>query len=164
MNRLVFRHALLLGLAALLLAGLPGSLLADGGGGGGGSEKAAPRDPQYEKAASLIQQGRFEQAIPLLEQVVAKNSGDADAYNLLGFSSRKLGKLEQALAYYDTALRINPKHRGAHEYRGEAYLQMGKLDMAKEELVFLDNDCWMPCDEFNDLKAAVARYEAQARR
>lgn len=164
MNRHISRHALLLGLAALLLAGLPGTLFADGGGGGGGGESAAPRDPQYEQALRLIKQERFAQAIPLLEQVVGRNSSDADAYNLLGFSSRKLGMLDKALTYYDQALRIDPKHRGAHEYRGEAYLQLGQLDKAKEELAFLDRDCWLPCEEFSDLKAAVARYEAQARR
>jgi len=157
-----YSRFILLGLAALLLALLPGTLHADGG--GGGDDPNANRDPNYVKAARLIKKGQFEQAIPLLEQVLSKNAKDADAYNLLGFSSRKLGQLDKALGYYEKALGINPKHRGAHEYRGEAYLQLGQLDKAKEDLSFLDGDCWLGCEEYSDLKEAVARYEGQAHR
>jgi tetratricopeptide (TPR) repeat protein len=163
-KRLSLNRCILIGLAALLLALLPGPLLADGGGGGGGDGAASTRDPNYLKAADLIKKGQFDQAIPLLEQVLAKDAKDADAYNLLGFSSRKLGRLDEALAYYDKALQINPKHRGAHEYRGEAYLQLRQLDKAKQELAFLDKDCWLGCEEYSDLKEAVERFEGQARR
>jgi len=147
-------------LLTLLLALGPAPSLADGGG-GGEIASGQPRDPHYEQARRLIDQSRFEQALPLLQQVVAKNPRDANAYNLLGFSSRKLGRLDEALEFYTRALKIDPGHRGAHEYLGELYLQMGRLDKAKSELAFLDGDCWLPCEEYSDLKAAVAAYEAR---
>ncbi|HEX9843257.1 MAG TPA: tetratricopeptide repeat protein, partial [bacterium] len=131
-----------------------------GGGGGGGGDSWASADPRYTQAAKLIGEGRYEAAIPLLNQVLAGNPQDADAHNLLGYSTRKLGRLQEALAHYANALRINPRHRGAHEYLGEAYLELGQLDKAKEQLAFLDDDCWLPCREYSDLKEAVARYEA----
>jgi tetratricopeptide (TPR) repeat protein len=164
-KRMSYDRLVLLGLAALLLtllaSVLPGTLRADMGGGGDSAKSS--RDPNYVKAAELIKKEQYAQAVPLLEQVLAKNGKDADAYNLLGFSHRKLGKLEQALAYYDKALSIDPKHRGAHEYRGEAYLELGQLDKAKQDLAFLNSDCWLGCEEYTDLKEAVAKYEAKRR-
>ena len=57
-------------------------------------------------------------------------------------------------------LTIDPKHRGAHEYIGEAYLILGDLPKAKEHLAALDKLCFLPCEEYTDLKKAVQRYEA----
>ena len=147
------------GLAALLLALAPAALRADED-----RDSRPAADPRYAQAAELIGQGRYEQALPLLQQVVQAQPQNADAHNLLGYSTRKLGRLEEALGHYRDALRINPRHRGAHEYLGEAYLQLGQLDKAKEELAFLDQDCWFPCGEFRDLKQAIARFEANAKR
>jgi tetratricopeptide (TPR) repeat protein len=142
-------------LVALLLGPTAGALRADPI-----DVRAAGKDPLYVQAAELVGKGQYEQALPLLQQVVGKNPDDADAYNLLGFSTRKLGHPEQALAFYLTALRLNPEHRGAHEYLGEAYLELGQLDKAREQLAYLDKDCWLGCEEYSDLKKAVAKYEA----
>jgi len=58
--------------------------------------------------------------------------------------------------HYNEALRIDPDHRGAHEYLGEAYLMVGNVAKAKEHLSVLDKLCFFPCDEFTDLKKAIA--------
>ncbi|MDI1272273.1 hypothetical protein [Polaromonas sp.] len=63
--------------------------------------------------------------------------------------------------HYGEALRLNPKHRGAHEYVGEAYLMVGDLAKAKQHLAALDKLCFMPCEEYTDLKKAIAAYEAK---
>ena len=41
-----------------------------------------------------------------------------EAYNLSGFAYRKLGKYNQALRFYDTALKLNPHNLGALESLG----------------------------------------------
>ena len=82
----------------------------------------------------------------------------ADAWNELGHAYRKLGDMDKAFSHYDRALKIDPKHRGAHEYLGEAYLMVGNLDKAQEHLRILDKLCWLPCEEFTMLKKAVADY------
>ena len=56
------------------------------------------------------------------------------------------------------ALAIDPKHRGAHEYMGEAYLLLGNLPQAEEHLAVLDKLCWLPCSEYSTLKTKVAEY------
>ena len=56
---------------------------------------------------------------------------DADVVNLLGFSYRMLGQYPQAFIYYDKALAIDPTHKGALEYEGEAYLETHQLPKAR---------------------------------
>jgi hypothetical protein len=63
--------------------------------------------------------------------------------------------------HYNEALRIDPKHRGAHEYIGEAYLTVNNVAKAREHLGQLDRLCFLPCSEHTDLKKAVADYEAK---
>lgn len=69
-------------------------------------------------------------------------------------------RIAEAEKFYTEALRIEPKHRGALEYSGELYLMTGKLDMAEQRLAALDKACFLPCEEYSDLKRAVARYKA----
>jgi tetratricopeptide (TPR) repeat protein len=44
---------------------------------------------------------------------------------ILGFSFRKMGNLDKAAFYYEKALTISPKHKGALEYQGEMFLTLG---------------------------------------
>jgi len=53
------------------------------------------------------------------------------AWNGVGFCQRMLGDYEAALAAYDRALKIEPGFPQAVEYRGEAYLKLGRLEEAK---------------------------------
>jgi Flp pilus assembly protein TadD len=120
----------------------------------------AARPNAYDQAVGLVQAQRFAEAVPLLEGFVAVNPGDADAWNQLGYSQRKLGRLEAALASYGKALAIEPEHRGANEYLGELYLEMGDLPKAKQRLAVLDSACWLPCEEYTELKELIEAYES----
>jgi len=71
--------------------------------------------------------------------------------------------MDLVFKHYNEALRIDPKHLGAHEYIGEAYLMVKDLARAKEHLAALDRLCTFGCEEFTDLKKAVAQYEAATR-
>ena len=114
----------------------------------------------YTKAKALIEAKDYAGAMPLLQQVVAKDPKNADAYNLMGFATRKSGDANGSLQYYNQALGIDPKHLGAHEYLGEAYLMLGKLAEAEQELVKLDALCVFGCVEQRTLKQAIADYKA----
>ena len=54
-----------------------------------------------------------------------------EAWNYVGYTSRKLGEYDKALQAYDEALRLNPSYGEAIEYRGEAYLALNRIDDAK---------------------------------
>jgi Flp pilus assembly protein TadD len=127
----------------------------------GGGDSASKQNPDYAQAAKLIEAGKYADAIPLLQKTVAKESKNADAFNLLGYSHRNLGEVETALAHYGKALELDPKHRGANEYLGELYLELGRLDEARERLAVLDKACFFGCEEYSELKAKIAAYQTK---
>ncbi len=123
------------------------------------SQPQAPTD--YDLGVKAVKAGDYARALSLLQKVVSANPRDANAWNFIGFSHRKLNRFDQALAAYKKALAIKPDHRGANEYLGELYLQTGDPAKAKERLKVLDSACFFGCEEFDDLKAAIASYESR---
>ena len=89
--------------------------------------------------------------------------GGANSY-YLGYAYRQTGKLELAFRHYQRALQLNPRHRGAHEYAGEAYLITDDLAKAEEHLAALRQICLIPCEEYEDLKKAIAAYRRRTGR
>jgi tetratricopeptide (TPR) repeat protein len=159
---------LVLGLTLLVLTASPPWADADGGGGGGGGgageAPGKPEDPDYAAGVRAIQGGRYAAAIPLLQGVVARDGANADAHNWLAYAVRKSGDPARSIPIYEKALAIDPRHRGAHEYIGEAYLALDNLPKAKEHLARLDRLCFFPCSEYRDLRKAVQAYESSGGR
>ena len=128
----------------------------------GSSSSSKPPPPTgYDLGVKAVKAGDYARALSLLQKVVSANPRDANAWNFIGFSHRKLNRFDQALAAYKKALAIKPDHRGANEYLGELYLQIGDPAKAKERLKILDSACFFGCEEFDDLKAAIASYESR---
>ena len=74
-----------------------------------------------------------------------------------GFAYRNQKKLDLAFTHYREALKLDPNHRGAHEYVGEAYLMAGDRAKAQEHLAALERICGRNCDEYRDLARAIAQ-------
>ncbi len=148
-------------LAAILLLPAAAALAA---GDPGGSDAAAPRDPVLEKVAAATSRKDWAGAQGVLREALAGNPRNADYHNLYAYSLRKGAYPDMSLVFkhYNQALSIDPKHRGAHEYIGEAYLMVGNAAKAKEHLAQLDKLCFFSCQEYSDLKAALAAYERRA--
>ena len=127
------------------------------GGGGGGANKS----PEMIEAEKAIEAANYQSAIGYLEKVVTDSPNNADAFNYLGYSYRKLGDLETSKGYYEKALSLDPEHRGAHEYIGELYLQLGDVQKAEVHLESLDKLCFFGCDEYYELKKAIQQYKAE---
>jgi Flp pilus assembly protein TadD len=127
------------------------------------SKKEEQRETDFQKAEYMIKGEQYAEAIPLLQKVVADNPRDADAWNYLGFAARKLGRKEEALGYYQKALAVDAKHKGANEYLGELYLMMNDLPKAEAQLAILKGICATNCEEVEDLEADIADYKAQAK-
>lgn len=154
------RSIVLTTVAALALSVSVSAFAAGAGSGGMANQQTTPADPNYARAKAMIEAKNYAGAMPLLQQVVATNPKDADAYTLMGYATRKSGDANGSLQYYNAALGIDPKHIGAHEYVGEAYLQLDRLPEAEQHLARLDSLCTFGCAEYRELKAAVANYKA----
>jgi tetratricopeptide (TPR) repeat protein len=154
--------------AAVLCVGFSSMSFAAGGGGGGGDTASSafpskPVDPNFARAKQMIEARDYRNAVPLLQQVVQKDPRNADAYNLMGYAIRSSGDPNGSLVYYQQALAIDPRHLGAHEYIGEAYLMLNRPQEAEQHLARLDSLCVFGCSEYRQLKAAIAGYK-QGRR
>ena len=146
-----------------LLMVIPAIALADGGGGGGGGggdmTPAKKQTAEYTAGVQAIESKNFPRAISLLEIAVQRTPDDADAWNYLAYATRKNGDPAKSIPLYEKALALDPRHLGAHEYIGEAYLALDNLPKAKEHLARLNRLCLFSCEEYRDLKKAVQAYE-----
>jgi tetratricopeptide (TPR) repeat protein len=59
------------------------------------------------------------------------------AWNYLGYTNRRLGQYDAALAAYNRALTLKPDYAEAIEYRGHAYLGLNRLGEAKDAYLAL---------------------------
>ena len=121
---------------------------------------ASSKDNRMADAEKAVQAKDWNKAIGLLNRVVADSPKNADAYNYLGYSHRKLGNRDQALTYYNQALYLDPNHRGALEYSGELFLDMKDLAKAEEQLTKLAKVCGPRCNEYRELQDQVAKFKA----
>ncbi len=120
-------------------------------------KKATRTYTQMELAEADIRRGRFKKADKRLQRMVKKNPKNADAWNLIGFSNRKLERYDVSWEAYQTALKLDPKHRGANEYLGEWYLQKDQPEGAVKQYGVLANIC-NGCKEQAELEKAIVNF------
>ena len=121
---------------------------------------SGPGAEDFTTAIKLMQRGAFDEAIPHLRTALEAQPGNADILNLLGFSSRMVGKYDDSLDFYQRALARDPDHKGAHEYLGELYLTIHQLGNARGQLAELTRLCPNGCAERDMLTKSIADYEA----
>ena len=86
---------------------------------------------------------------------------NADIQNYLDYAYRNAGNFDLAFQHYEKALKLSPRHRGAHEYVGEAYLMVGNVAKAEEHLAALRAICLVPCEELEDLQKEIDAYRTR---
>lgn len=113
------------------------------------------------QAQKEIKANNYAAAIQTLEG--ANQSNSADWNNLLGYAQRKKSPPDWVLAerFYQAALKIDPKHKGALEYYGELLLMKNDLAGAEQMLARLDKACIFSCEEYRDLKEAITKYKSK---
>ena len=129
------------------------------------NSSGAPVDPALERAAQAAERKDWAGAQSIMRDAVAGSPSNAEYHNMYAYSLRKGPNPDMSLVFkhYNEALRLDPKHRGANEYLGEAYLMVNNVAKAKEQLGVLDKLCFFPCKEYSDLKQAVAEHEAKGK-
>jgi tetratricopeptide (TPR) repeat protein len=118
-------------------------------------------DPDYAAGKHAIDAKDWSAAIKSLTSAALRDTRNADIQNYLGYAYRNSGQLDLDFRHYQRALQLNPRHRGAHEYVGEAYLMVHNLAKAEEHLAALQKICLIPCEEYADLKKKIAEYRSK---
>lgn len=113
---------------------------------------------EYDRARRAIDRKDWKEAIASLERAARHDPRDAELQNLLGFSHRSSGNMDAAFSHYARALELNPRHRGAHEYIGRAYLMTDRPEKAVEHLEILEKQCPELCKERDLLRKAIDEY------
>ena len=147
----------------LMIVLLALAMKAQAAGDPGGSGPSTVTDPVLQQVGEATGRKDWAAAAVILRDALAKSPDNADYHNLYAYSVRKgtNPNMDLVFKHYNEALRLDAKHRDAHEYIGEAYLMVGNLAKAKEHLAQLDKLCFFPCSQYTDLKKAVADYEVK---
>ena len=132
------------------------------GGGSGMYKNSTGYDDELRRIEFEIEKkANLEGALKDLETYVYENPLNASGWNLIGFTSRKLGKFEDAEIYYSTGLEIDSKHEGILAYQGELFLQTDRYSKALENLAILTELCNFNCNEKKELSKAIEKYESE---
>jgi tetratricopeptide (TPR) repeat protein len=83
-------------------------------------------------ATRLEHQGKYEDALILLERAVAIAPGDVGARNALGLCLQRLDRPTEALYHIDELLKRNADLPFAHVSRGNALMALGSLGRARD--------------------------------
>ena len=108
----------------------------------------------YAQGRALALAGRYAEALGALTAV--RNQNDSMVLTMIGYAKRKSGSFDEGMAYYRRALAIDPKNANTREYLGEAYVEKGRMDLAKAELANVEALCGTECEQYQDLAKAIA--------
>jgi Flp pilus assembly protein TadD len=124
------------------------------------TDPSPPASGDYAAGRKAVEAKDWNGAIKSLRVAAQSDSRNPDVHNLLGYSYRNAGQLDLAFKHYYWTLKLDPRHRGAHEYIGEAYLMADNLAKAEEHVAALTKICGK-CEERDDLVASIERYKAR---
>jgi tetratricopeptide (TPR) repeat protein len=109
----------------------------------------------------LAKTGQYQRALDYLALAQKK---DERVLTYMGFATRKLGHVDEALPLYRQALAVNPDYTVARAYLGEAFLTKNEPARARAELAEIAQRCGTACPTYVDLAGHIRDYEAGARK
>ena len=123
-----------------------------------------PDDQIDPRSTSLVQQaqaqsaaGRLDEANDLLETALAVDPRNRAAYIALGHVAQAQHLPGKAVRYYSDALRMEPNDVNALAGQGEAYVQRGAVERARQNLQRVQSLCRQPCPQAQQLAGVIQR-------
>ena len=114
----------------------------------------------YAEGYTLAKAGEYSDALEYLTAVTDQK--DVRVLTMIGYSTRKMGKIDEGMAFYAQALALDPNSVNTREYLGEAYLQKKDLSSAKAQLVEIANRCGVTCEPYTELNEAIGKFQSGA--
>ena len=108
------------------------------------------------KAAHAMIYKRHDYAAGIDKLKSLGHDDNADVANLIGYSSRKLGRYEDSKLWYERALAADPAHARTWSYYGMWHAEQGNLLKARDYLAKVESLCGTKCREYTELKGVIA--------
>jgi len=121
---------------------------------------ADDNEKTYLEVVEFINLGEYQLALNSLRISAQTFGPHPDILTYQGFASRNLGEYQLALHYYQLALAVEPNHRGANEYLGEYFVEIGDMNSANEQLLILKRICDFGCEEAEELQRWIAAVDS----
>lgn len=102
-----------------------------------------PQQSLTDRASSLVQDQRYDEALVLYKQALEEDPADADARVGIGHILSMRGQQAEALEYLDRGIELTPDHLGMRYLRGALNFELGRHDKA---LVDLDESIRIDAD------------------
>ena len=93
--------------------------------------------PAFASQYNETSKARLRTARENFRKAVEADPEMKEAWNMLGFTSRKLGDYQESLSAYEKALALSPNYPEAIEYRAELFLLTGRLAETKDSYATL---------------------------
>ncbi len=125
-------------------------------------KKAAKKDKKAEqqlidgyKAAHTMIYKRHDYAAGLAKLKSLGHDDNPEVANLIGYSSRKLGRYEDSKLWYERALATDPNHARTWSYYGMWHAEQGNVLKARDHLAKVETLCGTKCREYTELKGVI---------
>ena len=118
-------------------------------------EEVAKAKKDLEDGKAKNAEKKFRRALERCEKAVGFDERYHEAWNLIGYTARKVGDYDRAFKAYDRCLAIKPDYAPAREYLGEAWLDKGDAKKARDQMVWLGR-----LGATGELKTLKTRYDA----
>ena len=66
-----------------------------------------------EKAKTLLENNKFEEALSFFEQALLMNQNDPELWNHKGVALRSMGRYDEALECFNKSLELDPRDKNA---------------------------------------------------
>ena len=123
-----------------------------------------PDDQINPRSAALVQQGQalmtsgqFNQAIDLFETALVLDPRNRAAFVALARVAQAQRLPGKAIRFYSEALKLEPNDVNALSGQGEAFVQRGAVERAKQNLAKVQTVCKSSCPQATTLAAAIAK-------
>ena len=104
-------------------------------------------------AFALAKAWRYDEALDMLN--LLENPNTAEALNYRGYVTRKLGRIDEGIAYYHKSIALDPRYAQVREYLGEAYVIKHDTASAEAQLQAIATICGTGCEEYAHLAQAI---------
>ena len=125
---------------------------------GGAYDDVAKASLEAANGKDKNAQKKYKRALERATSAVALDSTYYEAWNLVGFAARKLADYPRSLSAYGRCLSIQPGYAAARESLGEAYVELGRIREAREQLAWLER--LNAGDQAKTLSGRIAEWQS----